>query len=124
MAAGVLTGMTSSLLCSMLVVLISQHHALSTASTSQGPPTPQLPLDVYTDPFTEDSLGLPSAFVCICVCVCARLPWATTQLVCTEPCGVTTPGLFPSDHSHTLRARGPTSERVDKDKWSFRPEPP
>lgn len=35
-AAGLLTGMTNSLLSSALVVLISQLHAQSTASTSQG----------------------------------------------------------------------------------------
>lgn len=65
-----LTGMTNSLLPCMLAVLISQHHALTTASHFTGPPTPWLPLDVYTDPFIEDSLGLLS--LCMCVCLCAH----------------------------------------------------
>lgn len=62
-----------------------------------GLPTPRLPLDVYTDPFIEDSLGRLSLFVCfVCmwVCACARIPWATTQLVCIELRGLTTPSLF------------------------------
>lgn len=71
-----------------------------------GPPTPQLPLDVYTDPFIEDSLGLLSLFVCLCVS--AWLPWATTQCVCIQLCGVTMLGLF---------LRTTVKPCVPKDKW-------
>ena len=91
------------------------------------PPTPPLPLDIYTNPFVEDSLGLLSLSVCVCVCVWTSVtpPPRGLQhsLSASSLVGVTMSGLFlRGPQSTTLWASG--GERGTKDKSSFRPQPP
>lgn len=70
-----------------------------------GPPTPQLPLDVYTDPFIEDSLGLRSPFVFVCVCVCTT-PLGHNTVCVHSALWSLNAGSVPPDHSQALRAKG------------------
>lgn len=65
-AVGVLTGMTNSLLSSMAASAYQPAPRPEHRFHFTRAPTPRLPLDVYTDPFIEDSLGL--LYVCVCVC--------------------------------------------------------
>lgn len=84
-----------------------------------GPPTPWLPLDVYTDPFIEDSLGL----LCVCVCVCVHMTPLGHSTACLHWASSSNNAEFvPPDHSQTQSTRG--GESVTKGKWSLRPQPP
>lgn len=73
-----------------------------------GPPTPQLPLDVYTDPFIEDSLGLLPLFVCmyLCVCVCVHIAPLGHNTACLHwALWSDNVGSVAPDQSQILRAR-------------------